>query len=170
MLRVLPWQVFAEFFSLLQSKNRRFIKGSNAGSRTRAYNKKSLGKIMQNKLPNRFGKYRLFSIISGVLLMACGSAFAQPANDDCSSATVIPGTAPDPVYTDSVDATAATLDPADPLLSCNGPNDGNQTVWWEYTPDADGAVSFNTFGSTEAGGGELDTAHGVFYRKLWRPG
>jgi len=85
-------------------------------------------------------------------------------NDDCSSATVIPGTAPNPVYTDSVDATDATLDPADPLLTCNaaGNDDGSQTVWWEYTPDASGFVDFNTFGSTTAGGGELDTAHGAF--------
>ena len=118
---------------------------------------------MQNKLANQLGKFSLFSITSGILLMACGFAFAQPVNDDCSTATIIPGTAPDPVYIDSVDATFATLDPADPLLSCNGPNDGNQTVWWEYTPDASGVVSFNTFGSTEADGiSELDTAHGVF--------
>jgi hypothetical protein len=110
----------------------------------------------------------LRGVLLGVLpaLIFCGSpASAQaPANDDCDSATVIPSTVPTPPYSDSVDATDATLDPADPLLSCNagGDNDGNQTVWWQYTPDASGLVDFNTVGSTEAGGAELDTAHGLF--------
>jgi hypothetical protein len=104
--------------------------------------------------------------LSGVplIMLLCGSVYAQPANDDCGSAAVIPGTAPFPPYDISVDATDATLDPADPLLTCNagGGDDGNQTVWYEYTPDASGVVDFNTLGSTEAGGGELDTAHGAF--------
>jgi hypothetical protein len=104
--------------------------------------------------------------LSGIplALMLCGSVFAQPSNDDCGNATIVDSSAPDPVYTDSVDATDATFDPNDPLTSCNGggPGDGNQTVWWEYTPDADGLVSINTFGSTESGGGELDTSHAVY--------
>lgn len=112
------------------------------------------------------GAHRISLMISGVLLMACGSAFAQapPINDDCSMATEIPSSAPFPPFTDSVDATDATLDDADPLLSCNaaGNDDGGQTVWYVYTPDASGFVDFNTFGSTTAGGGELDTAHGAF--------
>jgi hypothetical protein len=75
-----------------------------------------------------------------------------------------PSTAPFPPYTVSVDATYATLDPTDPLLSCNaaGNDDGSQTVWYEYTPVVSGFVDFNTVGSTEAGGGELGTAHGAF--------
>ncbi|MEP5763115.1 MAG: hypothetical protein ABJ308_00910 [Halieaceae bacterium] len=50
------------------------------------------------------------------------------------------------------------------MLTCNaaGNDDGSQTVWWKYTPDASGLVDVNTNGSTEAGGGELDTAHGAF--------
>ena len=120
---------------------------------------------MQNRLSNQFGIYRLLSIISGVLLMACGSAFAQaPANDDCVNAAVLPGSAPTPPFTISVDATEATLNAADPLLSCNGngDDDGSQTVWYSYTPDVSGSVDINTLGSTEAGGAELDTAHGAF--------
>ena len=103
--------------------------------------------------------------MSGVLLIASGSVFAQaPINDDCGTATVIDSSAPFPPYTDSVDATDATLDPADPLLTCNaaGDDDGSQTVWWAYTPDASGFVDVNTLGSSDAGGGELDTAHGAF--------
>ena len=109
----------------------------------------------------------LLGLFLGVLplVMICGvPAYAQPSNDDCSTANVIPSSAPTPPYSNSVDATDATLDPADPLLSCNaaGNDDGNQTVWWQYTPDASGDVDFNTLGSTTAGGGELDTAHGAF--------
>ena len=115
---------------------------------------------------NWLGRHHLLMKISGILLimLLCGSVYAQPENDDCDSAAVLPGSAPTPPYTVSVDATDATLDPADPLLSCNaaGNDDGNQTVWYEYTPDASGWVDFNTFGSTTAGGDELDTAHGAF--------
>ena len=114
----------------------------------------------------RFSRRHLLIKLSGVplIMLLCGSVYAQPANDDCGSAAVIPGTAPFPPYDISVDATDATLDPADPLLTCNagGGDDGNQTVWYEYTPDASGVVDFNTLGSTQAGGGELDTAHGAF--------
>ena len=119
---------------------------------------------MKFRLANQPSKYQLISLLSGVLLMASGSAFAQPVNDDCAAATVIPSSAPVPPYTNSVDATNATLDPADPLLTCNaaGNDDGNQTVWYQYTPDASGFVDFNTFGSETAGSGELDTAHGAF--------
>lgn len=113
-------------------------------------------------------RLQLRGVLLGVLpiLIFCGSpASAQaPANDNCDSATVIPSAAPTPPYSDSVDATDATLDPVDPLLSCNagGDNDGSQTVWWQYTPDASGLVDFNTVGSETAGGLELDTAHGAF--------
>jgi len=115
---------------------------------------------------NNSGTTRSLFTISGILLLSCGSAFAQapPANDDCATAAVIPSSAPFPPVSISVDATNATLDPADPLLSCNaaGNDDGDQTVWYVYTPDASGFVDFNTLGSTTAGGGELDTAHGAF--------
>ena len=121
---------------------------------------------MQKEKSNRFGVHHLIFLVSSVLLMASGSAFAQapPDNDNCADAEVLPGSAPFPPYSISVDATDATFDAADPLLTCNaaGDDDGTQTVWYEYTPDASGLVDFNTLGSTEAGGGELDTAHGAF--------
>lgn len=111
------------------------------------------------------GGYRLLTALSGALLLLSGNAFAQaPVNDECDTATILPGSAPFPPFTTSVDATDATLNPADPLLTCNaaGDDDGTQTVWYQYTPDASGFVDINTFGSVEAGGGELDTAHGAF--------
>ena len=121
---------------------------------------------MRDNQSNRFGRHPLLFRISGGLLITllCSSAYAQPANDDCDTAELLPGSAPFPPYSTSVDASDATLDPADPLLTCNaaGDDDGSQTVWYVYTPDASGWVDFNTFGSTTAGGGELDTAHGAF--------
>ena len=84
----------------------------------------------------RFGWQSILWKISGALLITllCSPVYAQPANDDCGSAAVLPGSAPTPPFTDSVDATLATLDPTDPLLSCNaaGNDDGSQTVWYRY--------------------------------------
>ena len=110
---------------------------------------------------------RLQRLVLGILpltLLGAGTAFGQPANDECDGAAILDPSAPFPPFTDSVDATDATLNPSDPLLTCNaaGNDDGTQTVWWEYTPDASGLVNINTNGSTEAGGGELDTAHGAY--------
>lgn len=96
-----------------------------------------------------------------LLLLLFGlPAYGQPANDECVGATVI-GPIP---FTDNVDTTTATSNPADPSLSCNGngaQTDGN-TVWYVWTPDEDIAVNISTDGSTEPGGAPLDTAHGVF--------
>lgn len=105
----------------------------------------------------------IFLSVLPLVLISGAPAFAQaPANDDCTSAAVLPGSAPFPPYTVAVDATNATLNAADPLLSCNSGGDGNQTVWYSYTPDASGDVDISTFGSITAGGGELDTAHGAY--------
>lgn len=103
-------------------------------------------------------------MISAGLLIACGSAYAQaPPNDDCGTATVIPASAPNPIFTDMVDTTTATLDPADPLLSCNTGDDGANTVWYEWTPAASGTVNITTDGSTVSDGSSpLDTAHGMY--------
>ena len=111
---------------------------------------------------------RLHGVVASVLplvLLGAAPAFAQaPPNDECDTASILDPAAPFPPFTDSVDATDATLNPADPLLTCNaaGDDDGTQTVWWSYTPDASGFVDINTIGSVTAGGGELDTAHGAF--------
>jgi hypothetical protein len=93
------------------------------------------------------------------MMIVFGTAFGQPANDECTGATVIP----DIPYMDNVDTTTATSNPDDPSLSCNGngaQTDGN-TVWYQWTPAEDIAVNISTVGSTQ-NGGELDTAHGVF--------
>ena len=120
---------------------------------------------MRSKKLTQPRRNRLLTGLSGVLLLLGGQAFAQaPPNDECTGAELLPGSAPFPPYTTSVDATNATLNDSDPLLSCNddGTDDGSQTVWYVYTPDNSGFVNISTDGSTEAGGGELDTAHGAF--------
>jgi hypothetical protein len=98
-------------------------------------------------------------ILLGGLLLSL-PAYGQPANDECAGATVIPSIP----FTDSVDTTTATSNPADPSLSCNGSGaqtDGN-TVWYAWTPAADITVNISTDGSTRPDGTPLDTAHGVF--------
>ena len=97
--------------------------------------------------------------LMGALLL-CAPASGQPANDECVNATMVPSIP----FTDSVDTTTATSNPADPSLGCNGngaQTDGN-TVWYVWTPDEDITVNISTAGSTQADGGPLDTAHGVF--------
>ena len=107
----------------------------------------------------------LFGVCGGLALIAAlwaTPASAQPANDECVNATVIPADAPP--FAQSVDTTAATSNPADPSLSCNGSGaqtDGN-TVWYTWTPSETVTVNINTLGSVTPAGSELDTAHGVY--------
>jgi hypothetical protein len=119
---------------------------------------------MRTNPSNDSGGHLALSRMAGALLVTlfCGAVYAQPVNDDCDNATVVPSSAPTPPYSDSVVIDGATLDPADPLLSCNTGDDGSKTVWYEYTPSASGTVYVTTFGSVTGGGGELDTAHGAF--------
>lgn len=114
---------------------------------------------------NQSGRHGLLFKTSGALLvmLLCGNVYAAPpANDECVTATMIAPSAPTPPWTSSTDATDATYNAADPQLVCNPGGDGTQTVWYKYTPDTSRAVNINTLGSTEAGGAELDTAHGAY--------
>ena len=97
--------------------------------------------------------------------MAWGNAFAQaPPNDSCENATVVPSSAPNPVFTDMVDTTTATFDPADPLMSCNtAAGDGNNTVWYKWTPsEPAGSLTSRLTGAQLPDGGALDTVHAVY--------
>ncbi len=89
-----------------------------------------------------------------VLLLFCLQAYAQPANDECTGATVITAIP----FTDMVNTTTATSNPEDPSLSCNydgARTDGN-TVWYVWTPQDNVTVELSTDGS------DYDTAHGIF--------
>jgi hypothetical protein len=80
--------------------------------------------------------------------------FGQPSNDECVNATVITSIP----FTDIVDATTATSNPADPSLGCNwdgARTDGN-TVWYVWTPTDNVHVQISTFGS------DYDTVLGVY--------
>ncbi len=95
-----------------------------------------------------------------VALLVGPPVYGQVASDECATATVIPSIP----FEDTVDTTAATTNPADPSLSCNGngaQTDGN-TVWYQWTPSEDITVNISTAGSTEPDGSPLDTAHGVY--------
>ncbi|RMI17384.1 MAG: T9SS C-terminal target domain-containing protein [Calditrichaeota bacterium] len=65
-----------------------------------------------------------------------------PSNDACSTATAITALP----FADNVDATTATPDPTDPVLSC-GMGGGGNTVWYVFTPAASMTVSVSTSGS-----------------------
>jgi hypothetical protein len=114
-------------------------------------------KLDQTKLQPQFSK------TWGILLVAllfCLPVYGQVANDECVTATVISSIP----FTDIVNTTLATNNPADPRLGCNF--DGNQTdgntVWYVWTPPHDITVNISTDGSTEPDGDPLDTVHGVF--------
>jgi hypothetical protein len=87
---------------------------------------------------------RSLLVMTAVALMVVGaapSARAQPPNDDFANATIV--TEPLP-FMDAVDTTDATVEPTDPDPSCVGTT---HTVWYSYTPSADGRIDVDTFGS-----------------------
>lgn len=91
----------------------------------------------------RFGRSLLVvsTVAALTIVGAVPSAQAQPPNDDFANATVV--TEPLP-FVDSVDTTDATVEPTDPEPSCVGTT---HTVWYSYTPSADGRIGVDTFGS-----------------------
>jgi hypothetical protein len=77
--------------------------------------------------------------VLAAVLMLLGTAVAQaPPNDDITAATVIPAVP----FTDAINTTEATTAADDPDCVGQGP-----TVWYSFTPDADGTFGANTFGS-----------------------
>ena len=78
--------------------------------------------------------------VATTLLASAGPAWAvPPPNDDFDSSTVVTEPLPFIDTASTVDATTAVDDPL-----CNG---NDHTVWYTYTPSADGFVNANTFGS-----------------------
>ncbi len=72
---------------------------------------------------------------------------SAPANDVCANATVIPGNVV--VYNPSLlNTTGATNSPCEPGEPCESGGVGtSNSVWYSYTPNLDGSVEINTFGS-----------------------
>lgn len=79
-------------------------------------------------------------LAAGLTIMAAGTAFAAvPTNDDFANATPI---AQMP-FTDAVNTVDATTQATDPAV-CGG---AAHSVWYSYTSDRDGTLTFDTFGS-----------------------
>ena len=81
---------------------------------------------------------RIYLALTLSLLLMSVPAVAQPVNDDFANATAVPGLP----FTESISTEDATMDPDDPDCAGNGP-----TVWYSFSPPADGFVAANTFGS-----------------------
>ena len=64
-------------------------------------------------------------------------------NDDFNSPKVI-STTP---YTDAEDTTNATTATDDPIFTCGSGNQGSKSVWYRFTPSANGTLAANTIGS-----------------------
>jgi hypothetical protein len=85
------------------------------------------------------------AIALGLVLGGGGMAAAQPANDECASATAIPSLP----FSESLDASAATTNPADPLLPCASDLPiGDGSVWYTYTAPEDVVLEVDTRTST----------------------
>jgi hypothetical protein len=89
---------------------------------------------------------RLISLtlcIAALTLLNAGPALAAaPSNDNFANATTV--TEPLPV-TDSISTIDATTEATDPVPDCSG--SVSHTVWYSYTPSADGLVQADTLGS-----------------------
>jgi hypothetical protein len=77
------------------------------------------------------------------LLNARPALAAAPSGDNFANATSV--TEPLP-FTDSVSTVDATTEATDPVPSCT-PTPTSNTVWYDYTPSADGYVQADTLGS-----------------------
>jgi hypothetical protein len=87
----------------------------------------------------------VFGLIFGggvLCLLAAGSAWAQPSNDDFDSATVIASLP----FSDTVDMTNATLAADDPSNRCIG-TEALGSVWYSFTPSVNTPVGLDTFGT-----------------------
>ena len=87
---------------------------------------------------------RLAAVVLALVLLPLArtspALAAAPSNDDFANATAITSLP----YSDSTSAVEATK-VGDPVNSCSG-NDDN-TLWYSFTPSADGYADVNTFGS-----------------------
>ena len=102
---------------------------------------------MKNVLPFTINCLTVFCL----LILATAVHAQPPYNDDFDSATFVAEPLP---FVDSVDTAEATTSTDDP--DCFGTG---STVWYSYTPSADGFVTADTFGSTPF---EYDTTLGVY--------
>lgn len=84
------------------------------------------------------------------------SAWAQPANDNFASATVITGIFGTVITNDN---TLATAEPGEPSHAGFA---ATNSVWYKWIAPLDGEVSFDTLGSVDSKGRNLDTVLAVY--------
>ena len=100
----------------------------------------------------RHRKNRLLLAVAIAPILAtlpAAPAFAQPSNDDLANATPVSALG----FTDSVDATGATLEAGEPDFTCAPVN---STVWYAVTLDRKTTLTIDTAGS------DYDTVLSVF--------
>ena len=104
---------------------------------------------------NRCYGFFLTVIVTGLLVSITAPALAQaPPNDECSGATIIPSLP----YADSQNTRLATPNPGDPILFC-ADSGGGKSVWFKWTADSSGWVTFTTRYSLPA---DYDVAMGLY--------
>ncbi len=86
----------------------------------------------------------VLAVVAGVLAIAPSALAQPPSNDDIGTATEVLEPLP---YQDTVETTEATGAPTDPGCASEPGDLDNPTVWYTYTPGADGPVQAHTFGS-----------------------
>lgn len=101
----------------------------------------------------------LFRRLLGTLVaigVVSSLSFAQPANDSCAGATVIPSL---PYHT-TENTRLATPDSTDPIILCNNGTGGDgKTVWFKWTADTTSWIRWSTIGSTPD---SFDTVIGLY--------
>ncbi len=77
----------------------------------------------------------------GEIPLPAAQMSSPPPNDDIADAIVISSLP----FSDSQDTSGATIGPDEEWAECDGGMQG--TVWYSYTPPADGAIAIDTYGS-----------------------
>ncbi|MHB8877881.1 MAG: beta strand repeat-containing protein [Myxococcaceae bacterium] len=101
----------------------------------------------------------VLAALASITLLAGGAASAQPVNDTCAGAIVIPNSGPSPqVGAVTADVTLATT-AGDPTATCGIRSHG---VWYQYTPTITGPHAVQTCSTAGTGTTVLDTVIAVY--------
>ncbi len=107
-----------------------------------------------NKTRGALKRFGLALAASAAVVLGSGlTANAAPTNDNFTSAIELIGATGTQTGTDTIDAT----------LQAGEPDPGaTNTVWFKWTCTADGALTVDTFGSTDLLAGEWDAILGIY--------
>jgi autotransporter-associated beta strand protein len=108
-----------------------------------------------SKIRGALKQFTLGLAVSAAVVLGSGltANAAAPPNDNFADAIDLPGASGTQTGTDTIDAT----------LQAGEPNPGaTNTVWFKWTCTADGALTVDTFGSTDLLAGEWDAILGIY--------